>query len=44
MSEEVIELVEQKDGAVTGLRRVLVVRDGLHSPPQVPGVSVVLWK
>ncbi len=40
-SKEGIQLVQQGDGAVTGLWWGLVVRNGLYSLPQAPSVSAV---
>ncbi len=40
-SKEGIQLVQQRDGAVTGLWWGLVVRNGLYSLPQAPSVSAV---
>ncbi len=40
-SEEGIQLVQQGDGAVTGLWWGLVVRNGLNPMPKTPSVSVV---
>ncbi len=41
MSKEGIQLVQQGDGAVTGLWWGLVVRNGLNPLPQAPSVSAV---
>ncbi len=40
-SEEGIQLVQQGDGAVTGLWWGLVVRNGLSPLPQAPSISAV---
>ncbi len=40
-SKEGIQLVQQGDGAVTGLWWGLVVRNGLYPLPQAPSVSAV---
>ncbi len=40
-SKEGIQLVQQGDGAVTGLWWGLIVRNGLYSLPQAPSVSAV---
>ncbi len=40
-SKEGIQLVQQGDGAVTGLWWGLVVRNGLNPLPQAPSVSAV---
>ncbi len=40
-SEEGIQLVQQGDGAVTGLWWELVVRNGLYPLPQAPSVYAV---
>lgn len=42
MSEEVIQLIQQRTGVVAGLRRGLVVRDCLDLTPQVLSVSAVI--
>ncbi len=40
-SKEGIQLIQQGDGAVTGLWWGLIVRNGLYSLPQAPSVSAV---
>ncbi len=40
-SKEGIQLVQQGDGAITGLWWGLVVRNGLNPLPQAPSVSAV---
>ncbi len=40
-SKEGIQLVQQGDGAVTGMCWGFVVRNGLYSLPQAPSVSAV---
>ncbi len=40
-SKEGIQLIQQGDGAVTGLWWGLIDRDGLYSLPQAPSVSAV---
>ncbi len=44
VSEEGIQLVQQGDGAVTGLWWGLVVHNGLYPLPQAPSVSAVAEK